>query len=162
VQMGGFGATPALAIMGFAPPPTPINTHAVMYGEDLGPTNASNALVRLGQLDPKQYASQDEYNQWSPSTCSAAAMTEIINAYGHDYRIVDILKVEAGLDEITPEQGLLEAKGINRTVDQFGFKMLPLQHATLDDAIAVANQGHPVIVSFASSGYWQGGHILVL
>jgi hypothetical protein len=89
-------------------------------------------------------------------------MTEIINAYGHNYRITDILKVEAGLHEITPELGLLEAKGIDRTMDQFDFKMVPLKHATLDNVIAVANQGHPVIVSFANSGYWSGGHILVL
>ena len=87
---------------------------------------------------------------------------EIINAYGHNYRITDILKVEAGLHEITPELGLLEAKGIDRTMGQFGFKMVPLEHVTLDSAISVANQGHPIIVSFANSGYWPGGHILVL
>jgi len=89
-------------------------------------------------------------------------MTEIINDYGYNYRIMDILKVEAGLREITPELGLLEKQGIDRTMDHFGFKMVPIEHATLDNAIAVANQGHPIIVSFTNSGYWPGGHILVL
>jgi len=163
MQMANFGFPPALAIMSnLAPQPTPVSANSTVYGENLNLSGASKSLVRLAQGDPNQYISQDEYNQWAASACSAAAMTEIINAYGHNYRITDILKVEAGLHEITPELGLLEDKGISRTMDQFGFKMVPLQHTTLDDAIDVANQGHPVIISFASSGYWPGGHILVL
>ena len=136
--------------------------NTTLYAENLDASNASKSIVRIAQLDQNQYSSQDEYNQWSPSACSVAAMTEVINAYGHNYRLTDILKVEAGLHEITPDLGLVEARGIDRTVAQFGFRMIPLQHSTLDDAIAVANQGHPVIVSFANSGYWPGGHILVL
>ncbi len=38
-------------------------------------------------------------------------MTEVINAYGHHYRITDILKVEAQIGEITPHLGLLEDIG---------------------------------------------------
>jgi hypothetical protein len=163
VQMANVGFSPAIAIMNnFAPQSTPVSTNLLVYGENLSISNASKSLVRIAQLDPNQYGSQDEHSQWAGSACSAAAMTEIINAYGHNYRITDILKVEAGLHEITPELGLLEAKGIDRTMDQFDFEMVPLKHATLDNAIAIANQGHPIIVSFANSGYWPGGHILVL
>jgi hypothetical protein len=163
VQMANFSLSPAMAIMNnFAPQPTSVPINPMVYGENLGLANASKSMVRIAQLDPSQYGSPDEYDQWAGSACSAASMTEIINAYGHNYRITDILKVEAGLHEITPELGLLEKKGIDRTMDQFGFKMVPLEHPTLEGAIAVANQGHPVIVSFANSGYWRGGHILVL
>jgi hypothetical protein len=167
-QMMNFRVLPALAIIAnTAPQANAVSVNAkpasiTLYAENLGASNASRSIVRIAQLDPSQYSSQDEYNTWADSGCSPTAMTEVINAYGHHYRITDILKVEAGLHEITPELGLLEAKGIDRTMAQFGFKMIPLENATLDGAIAVANQGHPIIVSFVSSAYWSGGHILVL
>jgi hypothetical protein len=69
--------------------------------------NASQQLERLSQLDSAQYASPDEYNTWAYSACSAASMTEVFNAYGHHYRVTDILKVEAQIGEITPAMGLL-------------------------------------------------------
>jgi hypothetical protein len=161
IQMMGSWIFPAIAIITNLAQSSP-KIDTTLYGENLGESNASKSIVRIAQLDQSQYNSPDEYDQWAYSACSAASMTEVVNAYGHNYRITDILKVEAGLHEITPDLGLLEDKGIDRTMAQFGFKMVPLQHATLDAAIAVANQGHPVIVSFANSGYWPGGHILVL
>ena len=124
--------------------------------------NASQALVRLNQLDPAQYNSQQDYNTWAYSTCSTASMTVVINSYGHTYRIADILKVEAGLHEITPDLGLLEPTGIDRTVAQFGFTTNWLSSTvSLDTVINVANQGHPVIVGFPPA-LWTGGHLLVV
>src|SRR5439155_1866256 len=87
-----------------------------------GPYTASKSLVRLSQLDPGQYNSTQEYNLCAYSACSSASMTEVINAYGHHYRVTDILKVESQIGEITPELGLLEEAGIARTVAHFGFK----------------------------------------
>ncbi len=139
-----------------APPTTNTSSSTI-----LGASGASKALVRINQLDPSQYASQQDYNTWAYSTCSAAAMTEVINAYGHHYRIADILKVEAGLGEITPDLGLLEPKGIDRTVAKFGFKTMWFNHPSLAQVITFANQGHPVIVSFPPDR-WPGGHLLVV
>ena len=123
-------------------------------------TNASQAVVRIDQTDPGQYASQQDYQTWSPSTCSAASMTEVINSYGHHYKLADILKVEAGLGEITPESGLLSPNGIDKTVSQFGFQTRWLQNPSLDDLINTANSGTPVIINFPPSR-WAGGHFLV-
>src|SRR5258706_16447500 len=39
----------------------------------------SQNVVRIGQLDPAQYSSSQEYNAWAYSACSSAAMTEVIN-----------------------------------------------------------------------------------
>lgn len=123
--------------------------------------NASQGLIRLSQLDPGQYNSPQEYNLWAYSACSAASMTEVMNAYGHHYRVTDILKVEAQLGEITPELGLLEDVGIQRTVAQFGFKTTWGHSLSVDQIIAVANHGRPVIVSFPPDRY-AGGHLLVV
>lgn len=136
-------------------PPTP----TASSGEPT--TNASQRLVRLGQLDPDQYQSMQQYNTWAYSACSAAAMTEVINAYGHSYHITNILTVESNIHEITPELGLLEESGIQHTGEQFGFKTSWGHNLSLDQVIAVANGGTPVIVSFPPAKF-PGGHILVV
>ncbi len=122
---------------------------------------ASKNLVRLSQLDPAQYNTTQEYNLWAYSACSTAAMTEVINAYGHHYRITDILKVESQIGEITPELGLLEDVGIARTVTHFGFKTSWGHNLSLDNVIDTANRGEPVIVSFPPDRY-DGGHLVVV
>ncbi|MFL5625878.1 MAG: C39 family peptidase [Ktedonobacteraceae bacterium] len=126
-----------------------------------GPYTASRNLVRLSQLDPAQYNSNQEYNTWAYSACSAASMTEVINAYGHHYRVTDILKVESAIGEITPQMGLLEDVGIERTATHFGFKTTWGHKLALNDVIDIANHGRPVIVSFPPDRY-AGGHLLVV
>ncbi|HET7639211.1 MAG TPA: hypothetical protein VFK47_10790, partial [Ktedonobacteraceae bacterium] len=101
----------------------------------VGPYTASRDLVRVSQLDPAQYNSNQEYNTWAYSACSAAAMTEVINAYGHRYRVTDILKVEAAIGEITPQMGLLEDIGIQRTAARFGFNTVWGHKLALNDVI---------------------------
>ncbi len=123
--------------------------------------NASQQLMRISQLDPAQYNSTEEYNTWAYSACSAASMTEVFNAYGHHYRISDILNVEAQIGEITPSQGLLRPEGIQHTAAQFGFKTTWGNSWSLNLVIESANRGNPVIVSFPPDRY-DGGHLLVV
>lgn len=142
------------------PPPANVGTNT-KANPLVNLSGASKALVRINQLDPAQYNSQQDYDTWAYSACSSASMTVVINSYGHNYRIADILKVEAGLHEITPDLGLLEPTGIDKTVAQFGFKTYWLSNTSLDNVIKVANQGHPVIVGFPPA-LWSGGHLLVV
>ena len=134
------------------PVPSPVAQH--FYG-------ASQSLNRLSQLDLAQYQSQQEYNTWAYSACSAASLTEVINAYGHHYRITNILQVEARIGEITPQLGLLREAGIQHTAQQFGFTTTWGHNLNLDQVIAAAKRGTPVIVSFPPDRY-PGGHILVV
>jgi len=57
--------------------------------------------------------------------------------------------------------GLLEEVGIARTVAYFGFKTTWGHNLTLDQVIAIANQGKPVIVGFPPDRY-AGGHLIVV
>lgn len=123
---------------------------------------ASQHLVRLNQLSVSEYRSMQEYNTWAYSACSAAAMSEVINAYGHHYRVTDILAIESKVHAITPELGLLDESGIERTGVQFGFKTTWGHTLSLDQVIATANRGAPVIVGFPPSVAIPGGHILVV
>jgi Peptidase_C39 like family len=122
---------------------------------------ASQNLVRLSQLDPAQYNSTQEFQSWAYSACSTASMTEVFNSYGRHYRITDVLKVEAKIGEITPQLGLLEEIGIQRTAARFGFKTTWGHNLSLDQVIAIANSGKPVIVDFPPYKY-DGGHLLVV
>ncbi len=123
-------------------------------------TGASKALMRISQVDPAQYASMQDYNTWWPSACSAASMTEVINSYGHNYRIADILKVETNVKEITPDAGLLEPHGLDKTLARFNFTTRWLNNPSVDDLVATANSGTPVIINFPPYR-WAGGHLLV-
>lgn len=125
-------------------------------------STATENLHRLPQMDPAQYNSESEFNTWAASACSAASMTVVINAYGNDYRITDVLNVATEQNAITPELGLLEPAGINRTVEQFGFRTIQLNRAPLDSLISVANNGWPIIIGFPPGVNWPGGHILVV
>lgn len=133
---------------------TPAASPPKLYG-------VSQNLARIGQLDPAQYNSSSDYNLWGFAACSSAAMTEVINAYGHHYRIADILKVEASLNEITPALGLVEDVGVARTMAKFSFKTDWGYSLSYDQVVATASQGEPVIVSWPPSRY-TGGHLVVV
>lgn len=126
--------------------------------------NASKQLVRLSQLNPAQYTSQTEYNTWAEGACSTTAITEVLDAYGRHYRIADVLHVEAHLGAITPNLGLTSEAGIQQTAAQFGFSTRWGHNLSLDQIIAAANDGTPVIVSFppGASSLFPPGHILVV
>lgn len=156
--INGSQATPVSVAAGvpLASPPatspiTPTGSHST----------ASTALVRMNQLDPAQYDSQQSADTWANSACSAAAMTEVIDAYGFAYRIADVLHVEAQIGAITPSLGLTSEAGISNTATLFGFKTSWGHNLSLDQVIAKANSGVPVIVSWPPQTY-PGGHIVVV
>jgi hypothetical protein len=104
---------------------------------------ASQALIRLNQTDPAQYLTQSQYREWYASSCSAAAMTMIINAHGHSYRIGDVLSAEIDLNVISPSQGLLRPDGIDKTAERFGFTTQTLSQPTLQQVLDIANAVMP-------------------
>jgi ABC-type bacteriocin/lantibiotic exporter with double-glycine peptidase domain len=91
-------------------------------------------------------------------------MTEVMNYYGKSLRITDVLQAEREAQAITPQLGLLEESGIIRTVEHFGFRATIDHTHTLDQVIALANAGMPIIVSIppGRSPLLAGGHVLVV
>jgi hypothetical protein len=137
------------------------NTNDIQAAAHVTPLSAAQQLTRISQLDPAQYSSNAEWNTWAYSACSTAAMTEVFDAYGHNFRITDILQVESQIGAITPQMGLLDPSGIQQTAAQFGFKTNWGNSWTLDQVINTANSGKPVIVGFPPDRY-AGGHLLVV
>ncbi len=144
--------------------PSPLDAAVASMNKASNSGTAAASLQRLSQLDRNQYETEVQYSTWAVSTCSAASMTMVMNSYGHNYRVADVLKVESGLHEITPDQGLLEDVGIARTADQLGFDADWGHDKNLDRIVNVANGGKPVIVNFppGRNPHFPGGHFLVL
>lgn len=145
------------------------NTYTV-WGYLRPKSDASSLVVRISQFDPAQYGTPDEWNTWAKSACSAAAMTEVLNAYGGQYRIQDVLTVESSLTipgssppepSITPQRGLTAEAAIAATLQRFDFKTTWGDHFTLDQMLIAANSGTPVIVSWPPDRYARG-HIAVV
>lgn len=121
----------------------------------------AHRVVRVNQLDPAQYASQNEYNTWAYSACSAAAMTEVLNAYGFHLRIHEVLVIESARGDIDPILGLTHDGGVADTLAQFGLQTRWGDHWSLAQVITTANGGLPVIVGWPPDRY-DGGHIVVV
>lgn len=133
----------------------------VVWGYIRPRPDASARVQRINQLDPAEYASHSEYATWASSACSAAAMTEVLNAYGGRYRITDLLAVERCLHAIDPVLGLTHDGGIAETLASFGFHTRWGEHWTLAQVLAAANSGTPVIVGWPPDRY-AGGHLVVV
>src|ERR1019366_5341992 len=110
--------------------------------------STAGTIVRINQLDPAQYNSQADYTTWAYSACSPTAMAEIMNRHEMHLRVADVLAVEAGLHEITPDLGMLNGvESIQRTVGHYGFQASSMNNPSLDTLIQTANST-PVIVGF--------------
>lgn len=139
----------------------PSGEHYIVWGYLRPKPVASTHVQRVNQLDPAEYASQAEYSTWASSACSAAAMTEVLNAYGEQKRITNILAIEASRKDIDPLLGLTHDGGIADTMTQFGFSTVWGDHWSLAQVLAAANSGTPVIVGWPPDRY-AGGHIVVV
>ncbi len=160
---GGIGLLPIAGILALLVLIVVVCTvHIPVAPPSVTTPSASASVRRISQLDLSQYdAPPFDVNTWWDSACSAAAMTMVIDAYGHSYRIADILRVEVRLHEITVADGLLHSSGIDRTVDQFGFRATWLRPGSLDQVIATANIGKPVIANLRGPNF-PTGHFQVV
>ncbi len=117
---------------------------------------ASSRIVRVDSAERKQYYTDYQYNVWSWSSCSGISMEEVMNAYGRHLIAADVLQEEQNLGVWDTYNGLTGGEeGIAKTASYFGFRAVPNPPRTLDDLIAVANKGFPIIVGVP-------GHILVV
>jgi len=120
-----------------------------------------STITRIDQTSQSQYINQQEYNTWYQSACSAAAITEVLNALGGHYTIHDALSAEINAQQISPEAGMLNGfTSIQQTVNALGYQASQV-YGGIDGIVSTANAGIPVLVSMQSSD-WPGGHILVV
>ncbi len=117
---------------------------------------ASSRIVRIDSAERRQYYSNYQWQVWSYSSCSGISMEEVMDAYGLHLIAADVLQVESNLGVWDTYDGLTGGEaGIAEAASYFGFRAVPNPPRTIQDLIAVANKGFPVIVGVP-------GHILVV
>jgi len=117
---------------------------------------ASSRIIRVDSAERRQYYTDYQWNVWSWSSCSGISMEEVMDAYGRHLIAADVLQVESDLGVWDTYNGLTGGEpGIAKTASYFGFRAVPNPPRTVQDLIAVANKGFPVIVGVP-------GHILVV
>jgi len=117
---------------------------------------ASSRIQRVDSADRRQYYSAYQLGVWSYSSCSGISMEEVMDAYGRHLIAADVLQVESDLGVWDTYNGLTGGEpGIAKAASYFGFRAVPNPPRTVQDLIAVANKGFPVIVGVP-------GHILVV
>lgn len=126
------------------------------------PDTASAHIVRVDSASRSQYYNDYQWQVWSYSSCSGIALEEVMNAYGRHLIAADVLQVELQLGVWDVQLGLLREEGIAMTANYFGFNASLSHTRTLQQIVAIANSGTPVIVSIRDSYYFPGGHIFVV
>lgn len=127
--------------------------------------NFSQKIARIDQHSGAQYNDTYQFGPWWNSACSAATMAEVINAYyGTNYKVSDILSIEAGVLKggISTDLGLLRPDAIDETLIWYGFSIQPLQSPSLQHVVDIANAGSPVIVNIPPQTRMPGGHFLLV
>lgn len=122
---------------------------------------ASMRLQRIDSADRSQYHTDEQYRDWAGSSCSGIAMAMVMDAYDRHLTAADVLQVEVDLGVWSTQLGLLRNDGIALTASHFGFET-DTHERSLDDVIALANRGTPVIANMRDSYYFPGGHFLVV
>ena len=148
--------TRGVSLLGFS------QTTNVQTASQTGPLTASQRLVRLDSAARNQYHTDYQRRVWVWSSCSGFAMTEVMNAYGHDLIAADVLQVELNLGVWSVSSGLLRDDGVAMTANHFGFNASLSNTRTLQDLISISNKGAPVIVSVRDGYYFPGGHLFVV
>jgi hypothetical protein len=117
---------------------------------------ASSRIVRVDSADRRQYYTDYQWQVWSWSSCSGISMEEVMDAYGRHLIAADVLQVESDLGVWDTYNGLTGGEpGIAKVASYFGFRAVANPPRTIQDLVAVANKGFPVIVGVP-------GHILVV
>lgn len=134
------------------------------------PVNAITAKVQpatqLKRVD--LYDTQAQFNQWGGAACSAAALSEVLTAYGVPNASIGRMIDELGTD-ISPSWGLVTYDGFSKVAALHGLRanIYTDQLLTYPQMQYLTNTlGIPVIVNVRISyGYYHffsGGHFMVM
>ncbi|HLZ63275.1 MAG TPA: transglycosylase SLT domain-containing protein [Ktedonosporobacter sp.] len=129
--------------------------------------NASLRLQTINQGDPNQYNQTYPALTWADATCGPTSLAMILNAYtGRTYKVSDILPIgiQVGLENPPTTLGVANVNKFAAVAAHFGFQT-QMGGLTLDQAIASANTGNPVMANFPPGNpgrYGKFGHFVVL
>lgn len=134
----------------------------------LAPGSAITALVRpeTQLMRPDLYDSVTQFNDWGGAACSAAALSEVLTAYGVPNATIGHEIDELG-SYISPNGGLLSRHGFVVVAAKHNLRADESTSLTYNQLVYLTEQlGMPVIVNVRISyGYYHffdGGHFLTV
>lgn len=131
----------------------------------LGTTTISVKFPAISQRDKNQYNSEEEWRTWSPSSCSAAAITSVLVGYGKNVRITDVLSYLKDWNAITARAGLHRYDVFSKMAELNGLRAVYSENKNLDShlesVLGYLRQGYPVILNVYDPQYFPGGHFVV-
>lgn len=130
------------------------------------PATAARVKPLTQGVRKDQYDSEQQYNDWWGSACSAAALAEILTAYDVPDATIGHMIDELGAD-ISPYAGLLTFDGFDHVADKHGLRADFHTNPTYEQLLHITNDlGTPVIVnvriSYGFYHFFSGGHFLVM
>lgn len=155
-----FGLLALLSIGGLAGMLTGLATPAAGMGLDWTPLLSSEtstpAPAKLTIASKVQafyqgdasagWDNQQQYQMWWPSACSPAALTMVLNAWGAQVRIGQVLDRLIAHQAISPENGLLRAGALAQVAQDFGYQAITFWSWNEQQVADVTAQGAPVLV----------------
>ncbi|HEX8033234.1 MAG TPA: C39 family peptidase, partial [Ktedonobacterales bacterium] len=115
---------------------------------------------------PDLYDSKAQFDDWWNAACSAAALSEILTAWGVPHatigKLIDVMQPDISLNG-----GLLTSHGFQRGAEAFGYRADISSRLSYKQLLYITNVlGLPVIVNVRIDyGYYRffsGGHFLVM
>ncbi len=142
---------------------------SVINAQVVGSNNAaigqSLSFPAISQRDKGQYLSETEWREWSPSACSAAALTAVLNGYGKGVKISDVLNFMRDQNAISSSRGLYSYGVFSSIATKYGLRAEYSESKDLEThyskIITALNQGYPVVVNIQDSNYFPNGHFIV-
>jgi Peptidase_C39 like family len=123
------------------------------------------AMPAISQRDPLQYNSPDEFQTWSPSSCSAASIAAIFSGFGKTARTADILSIMRDEKAISPQLGLYDYSVFEKVARKYGMKSSLNESRNLDahfnNIVESLRKGTPVLVNVRDATFFPNGHFVV-
>jgi hypothetical protein len=153
---------PAVAEATPEPNATPVAPTAI---PETAAASGKPVFPAIWQRDKAQYNSDAEWKTWSPSACSAAALSSVLIGYGHPVRITDVLYQFQQEKAIKSSVGLFKYDVFNNVASQFGLKVIYSEDKDLEAhfgrVLDFLKQGYPVILNVLDPVYFPDGHFIV-
>jgi len=120
-------------------------------------TTASDRIQAGHSWDPNQYYTSEGLNYWSYRACSSFSFWSTFNAWGSNIpKVGDVLAVQIKLGSIGSGGIWIKKSAYTDVADYYNFNSDysdSTNTRSLDQVIAIANSGYPVIVGISGNVY---------
>jgi hypothetical protein len=139
--------------------------NAQISGSTQTNTGVSLTFPAVSQRDKSQYSSEAEWKEWSASACSAASVASVLNGFGKNVKVSDVLNLMRQDGAISSSAGLFRYDVFSTIGSKYGLKVDYSENKNVDDhfnnIMSALNKGYPVVTNIQDNTYFPNGHFIV-